>query len=211
MIEEIEGVEGIEAIDATIFQAASLRQAADDILVQGMVEGDKTALKVLYLRHRTRIYRFVARLTGSDATADEVVNEVFLEVWRHADQFEGKSRLSTWLLEHRPLQGHLGVPTACRSAARRARLCTDRGSRRQPCDLCRKTAEKRHPSEMHLDADAEPPDRDQPNLLPRKEDRGGGSKRRSSRGDHQDPLALCKNPVAKRLAEAGVDRAWVQM
>jgi RNA polymerase sigma-70 factor (ECF subfamily) len=44
------------------------------------------------------VYRFVARLTGSESVPEKIVNEVFLEVWRDAGQFTGTSQVATWLL-----------------------------------------------------------------------------------------------------------------
>ena len=44
------------------------------------------------------MFRFVARLVRQDAIAEELTNEVFLEVWRNAGTFEGKASASTWLL-----------------------------------------------------------------------------------------------------------------
>jgi RNA polymerase sigma-70 factor (ECF subfamily) len=73
-------------------------EISDQVLVRSIAEGDKTALKLLYLRHRTRVYRFIVRLTGSESTADEVVHEVFMAAWRDAGQFEGKAQVATWLL-----------------------------------------------------------------------------------------------------------------
>src|SRR5215471_17360690 len=73
-------------------------EASDAALIQSIADGDKAALKLLYLRHRERIYRFVVRLSGSESTADETVNEVLLAVWRDARQFQGKSQVATWLL-----------------------------------------------------------------------------------------------------------------
>jgi RNA polymerase sigma factor (sigma-70 family) len=58
----------------------------------------KRALKLLYLRHHDRVRRFVMHLTGNESTAEEVVNEVFLEAWRHAGEFEGRSQVATWLM-----------------------------------------------------------------------------------------------------------------
>jgi RNA polymerase sigma-70 factor (ECF subfamily) len=78
--------------------AALASQISDRTLVQFIADGDKAALKLLYVRHGARVYRFVARLTGSESAAEETVNEVFLAVWRDARQFKGKSEVATWLL-----------------------------------------------------------------------------------------------------------------
>jgi RNA polymerase sigma-70 factor, ECF subfamily len=44
------------------------------------------------------VYRFVLRLVGNQAVAEDLISEVFLDVWRQADRFEGRSAVSTWLL-----------------------------------------------------------------------------------------------------------------
>ena len=80
------------------FNAAPRSQPPDQTLIKSIAEGNKAALKLLYLRHRERVYRYAARLTGVEMVADEIVNDVFLAVWRHAGQFEGKSQVGTWLL-----------------------------------------------------------------------------------------------------------------
>jgi len=63
-------------------------EASDAALIQFIADGDKAAFKLLYMRHRERVYRFVVRLSGSDSMADEAVNDVFLAVWRSAGKFE---------------------------------------------------------------------------------------------------------------------------
>jgi RNA polymerase sigma-70 factor (ECF subfamily) len=73
-------------------------EASDEALIRSMADGDKRAFKMLYARHHVRVFRFVIRLVGNESTAEEVVNEVFLEAWRHAQGFKGKSRVATWLL-----------------------------------------------------------------------------------------------------------------
>jgi RNA polymerase sigma factor (sigma-70 family) len=45
-----------------------------------------------------RVFRFVVRLVRDEATAEDVISEVFLDVWRQAGRFEGRSTVSTWLL-----------------------------------------------------------------------------------------------------------------
>jgi RNA polymerase sigma-70 factor (ECF subfamily) len=44
------------------------------------------------------VYRFVLRLVSDPTTAEELISEVFLDVWRQANRFEGRSAVSTWLL-----------------------------------------------------------------------------------------------------------------
>jgi RNA polymerase sigma-70 factor (ECF subfamily) len=77
---------------------ASRSGVSDKALIRSMADGDKRALKILYVRHHARVYRFLIRLVGSEAMAEEIANEVFLEAWRRADKFEGRSQVATWLL-----------------------------------------------------------------------------------------------------------------
>jgi RNA polymerase sigma-70 factor (ECF subfamily) len=68
------------------------------VSLESVINGDEAALRVLCTRHNVRIYRFVLRLTGDRSIAEEIVSDVFLEVWRHAARFGMKSQVSTWLL-----------------------------------------------------------------------------------------------------------------
>jgi RNA polymerase sigma-70 factor (ECF subfamily) len=77
---------------------ASSRQRLDKTLLESIAAGDKFAMQVLFQRHNVRVYRFVLRLIGNASLAEEIVSEVFLEVWRHAVTFEAKSQVTTWLL-----------------------------------------------------------------------------------------------------------------
>jgi RNA polymerase sigma-70 factor (ECF subfamily) len=53
---------------------------------------------VLYRRHHVKIYRFALRFIRDEAAAEDVVSEVFIDVWRQAGRFECRSQVSTWLL-----------------------------------------------------------------------------------------------------------------
>jgi RNA polymerase sigma-70 factor (ECF subfamily) len=55
-------------------------------------------MQVLFARHHVRVYRFILRLVRNEATAEDLVSEVFLDVWRQAGKFEGRSAASTWML-----------------------------------------------------------------------------------------------------------------
>jgi RNA polymerase sigma-70 factor, ECF subfamily len=71
---------------------------SDEALLAAIAAGDQGAMQVLYARHHVRVYRFVVRLTRDRSLAEDIVSDVFLDVWRQADSFKGKSRISTWVL-----------------------------------------------------------------------------------------------------------------
>jgi len=79
-------------------RSAPLQAASDEALMARIAAGDRDAMRALYLRHHIRVYRFVVRLVRSHATAEDIISEVFLDVWRQAGSFEGRSAVSTWLL-----------------------------------------------------------------------------------------------------------------
>jgi RNA polymerase sigma-70 factor (ECF subfamily) len=55
-------------------------------------------MQVLFARHHVRVYRFVLRLVSDPTIAEDMISEVFLDVWRQAGRFEARSAVSTWLL-----------------------------------------------------------------------------------------------------------------
>jgi RNA polymerase sigma-70 factor (ECF subfamily) len=61
-------------------------------------EGDRLAMQTLFARHRTPVYRWLLRLVGNETLAEDLVSDVFLDVWRQASRFEGRSSVSTWLM-----------------------------------------------------------------------------------------------------------------
>lgn len=75
-----------------------MQATADEVLVIRIAGGDRLAMQVLFARHHVRVYRFVLRLVGNPATAEDLISEVFLDVWRQAARFEARSQVSTWLL-----------------------------------------------------------------------------------------------------------------
>jgi RNA polymerase sigma-70 factor, ECF subfamily len=74
------------------------RNVSDEALIEAIAQDDRSAMALLYGRHNVRVYRFILRMTGDATLAEDLVSEVFLEVWRHADEFQARSQVSTWLL-----------------------------------------------------------------------------------------------------------------
>ncbi len=84
--------------EAEMSMNTTLGDHSDFELVGRIAGGDKAAIRLLFHRHHARIFRFVMRQTGSESMADDIANEVFLELWRQAGKFEGRSKVTTWLM-----------------------------------------------------------------------------------------------------------------
>ena len=77
---------------------ASATATSDEMLLSRVAKGDKDALRLLYARHHVRVFRFLVRMVGNEASAEDLVSEVFIEVWHHAGCFEQRSQVTTWIL-----------------------------------------------------------------------------------------------------------------
>ena len=87
------------AVAAAPAVAATAHEASSDAtLINRIAAGDKFAMQALFARHRTLVYRWLLRFVGNETNAEDLLSEVFLDVWRQADRFEGRSSVSTWLM-----------------------------------------------------------------------------------------------------------------
>jgi RNA polymerase sigma-70 factor, ECF subfamily len=75
-----------------------MQTTSDEALIGRIASGDRLAKQALFARHHMRVYRFLLRLVRREATAEDLVSDVFLDVWRQAGKFEGRSAVSTWML-----------------------------------------------------------------------------------------------------------------
>ena len=83
----------------TAATAASRASDTSDLgLIRSIAAGDKHAMQILFARHNVRVFRFVLRLIGDKSAAEDLVSDVFLDVWRQAGRFQGRSQVTTWLL-----------------------------------------------------------------------------------------------------------------
>lgn len=74
--------------------------AADDpevVLMLRVRDGDETAFPELFRRLAPRVYHYVRRLLGHDARAEEVTQDVFVQVYRFRDRWRPDGRLATWV------------------------------------------------------------------------------------------------------------------
>ena len=55
-------------------------------------------MQVLFARHRTPVYRWLLRFVGNETVAEDLLSDVFFDVWQQAGRFEGRAAVTTWLL-----------------------------------------------------------------------------------------------------------------
>ena len=77
---------------------ASGRKTSDEALIGLIACGEADAMRLLFARHNVRVFRFLKRMIGNAANAEDLLSEVFLEVWRNAGRFDARSQVSTWIL-----------------------------------------------------------------------------------------------------------------
>ena len=75
-----------------------MQATPDEVLIGRIANVYRLAMQVLFARHHVRVFRFVVRLVRNETTAEDLISEVFLDVWRQAGRFEGRSAVTTWLL-----------------------------------------------------------------------------------------------------------------
>jgi RNA polymerase sigma-70 factor (ECF subfamily) len=78
---------------------ASLRQLADEDLMQLVAGGDAQAFEVIYERHCTAVFSLAYRISGVRSGAEEITQEAFLAAWRSGARYDrARGSVRTWLL-----------------------------------------------------------------------------------------------------------------
>jgi RNA polymerase sigma-70 factor (ECF subfamily) len=82
---------------------------ADETLMLRFAAGDMAAFDTLYARHELAVWRFVYRSVKVQAVADDVLQDVWFAVARHASRYEARAKFRTWLftLAHNRLVDHV--------------------------------------------------------------------------------------------------------
>ena len=69
----------------------------EQALISACQQGDQAAFKRLYHNYAKRIFNLSYRLAGDQAEAEEITQEVFIQVWRTISSYAGNSSFYTWL------------------------------------------------------------------------------------------------------------------
>jgi RNA polymerase sigma-70 factor (ECF subfamily) len=95
-----------EATTFPIFESAGRKKKAaaqdaapptDHALARRAAENDMSAFEELYLRHNRRVYSLCLRMTGNVPEAEDLAQEVFIQLFRKIGSFRGESAFTTWL------------------------------------------------------------------------------------------------------------------
>ncbi len=76
--------------------AVSAADQSDEVLAARAAAGDDPAFEALVVRYQRRVFRLACRLT-SETDAPDIVQETFMQVYRHLSTFRGSAQFSTWL------------------------------------------------------------------------------------------------------------------
>ena len=71
-------------------------EPSDETLAARAAAGDSSAFESIVRRYQARVFRLACRLT-SDTDAPDVLQDTFLQVYRHLPSFRGESQFGTWL------------------------------------------------------------------------------------------------------------------
>ncbi len=84
---------------AVLTPSESNEVSPDAALVNRLLQRDVSAFEDLYDRHSRIVYTLVLRILQQASTAEEVVQDVFLHLWRNAAQYDGsRGPFLPWLL-----------------------------------------------------------------------------------------------------------------
>ena len=64
---------------------------SDEMLIRRIAGGDQLAMRSLFARHQTPLYRWLLRIVRNETLAEDLLSEVFLDVWQKAGTFEARS------------------------------------------------------------------------------------------------------------------------
>lgn len=69
----------------------------DEALGARAAAGDASAFEALVTRYQSRVFRLACRLTGCESDAADVLQDTFLQAYRHMASFRGEAKFGTWL------------------------------------------------------------------------------------------------------------------
>jgi len=87
----------------------SLQMQDEALWIRRVAAGDREAFEKLYSVYQRRLFSFLYRLVNEAGAAEELVNDVMVEVWKSASRFRGDAKASTWIfaIAHHVMLNHV--------------------------------------------------------------------------------------------------------
>jgi len=79
-------------------QHNALSAAEDHAAIQAVAAGDVNKFAVLVTKYQNRVFRFILKNISDIATAEDLMQDTFMDAYRSLGKFEDRSRFSTWLI-----------------------------------------------------------------------------------------------------------------
>lgn len=74
-----------------------MQAVTDEQLIRWVADGDASCLGTLFERHHRALYRYCLQMTRSSAMSEDLVQEVFIRLLRHADSFRAEGSCKAWI------------------------------------------------------------------------------------------------------------------
>jgi RNA polymerase sigma-70 factor (ECF subfamily) len=85
--------------ERSLFEVRTTHAADDDaVLVRAFLKGDGDSFAALVDRHMPMVYKFTYRYVGNADAANDIVQDVFIKVWKNIKKFDQGKNFKTWLL-----------------------------------------------------------------------------------------------------------------
>ncbi len=85
----------VDSVDS--FETAPLQLPTDELWIQQTLKGDTAAFGHIVQKYQSRFLAMAKRILHSEAEAEDVVGEAFIEAYRHLSEFQNRAKFSTWL------------------------------------------------------------------------------------------------------------------
>src|SRR5262249_17132395 len=82
---------------ATVLALAQPGGMPDEEVVGRVLAGEAELFEILMRRYNKRLYRVARAILGSDAEAEDVMQDAYVRAYAHLDQFANRAKFSTWL------------------------------------------------------------------------------------------------------------------
>jgi RNA polymerase sigma-70 factor (ECF subfamily) len=109
-------------------EACLFSHAEEDALITALSQGSEQAYEILIQRYQQPVYSLVCRLMNDPGDAPDIVQEVFLKVFRNIGSFRGSSSLKTWIYRIAVNEAYNHRRWFCRHQRQEVALVSDEGT-----------------------------------------------------------------------------------